>query len=159
MTVKALTDTLISDACLSVQKGCEMKTVVTRPDLLVQKLIDQGLLPPWAECSNEAFVIHDKQTRTALWGITVEELVQRRQDINDYVDQYTVWSGGTIYRLLWEMLLHGFRAGCGAVKDDPVSELLVKICQDPDMSRLIVSGGVNNAGELAMRLLEMGGKS
>ena len=151
--------TLIGDALLSTQKGCELDRVVTRPDLLVQTLIDAGQLPDWTECSIEAFVVHENRTRVAMWGITMEELVQRRHEIMDYISEKTLWDGGQIFRLLSNMLVHGFRAGLGNVKDDPVSELILQASRDPELSRLMVVGGAQGASRFTAKLLELRGVS
>ena len=143
LIIRAAADNLIADHQRSVKAGCELTDSVRRPDMLVKALRKQGLLPKTAQTTAEPFVICGLN-RTALYGVTIGDLENRREAIESWIefDSNFMHSGTEVFRLLSNMLMHGFKAGIGTPMDCPLSWAVVEYTKDPAVGQMLLSGGV-----------------
>ena len=119
-----------------------MTDPVRRPDLLVKELVKAKILPRKTQISAEPFVINGMK-RTAISGIQVSELYSRRERIEEWVEFESNFMnhGEEVFRLLCNMLIHGFKAGLGTIDDDPMSAVLVDYLRDRSIGEMLLRGG------------------
>lgn len=141
LVIRSLADNLIADKTHSVKTGCELRDPVRRPDLLVRALKKAKILPRCAEYSAEPFVISGI-LRTALCGLQVSDLYSRREKIEDWVDFESgfMHSGDEAFRLLCNMLMHGYKAGLGKAEDCALSLAAVEFCKIPSNGEALLRG-------------------
>jgi hypothetical protein len=142
IVIRALADNLIADGAKSVKAGVEMRDCLRRPDLLVKALVTAKVLPRQVKVSSEPFVINGIN-RSALSGIEVSDLYNRREMIEEWVefDSNFMHSGEEVFRFLCNMLIHGYKAGVGVVLDDPISAALIEYQKSPIVGTMLLSGG------------------
>lgn len=142
LVIRAIADNLIADSQRSVKVGCELADSVRRPDLLVVALRKQKLLPRGAKTTPEPFVCCGLK-RTALYGMTIGDLTNRRDAIETWIDFESnfMQSGPEVFRLLCQMLMHGLRAGIGTPMDCPISWAFIEYTSCPVVSQMLASGG------------------
>ena len=142
LIIRALSDNLIADGARSVKAGVEMRDPLRRPDLLIKGMISAKVLPLKVQFSSEPFVINGIK-RVALCGIEIADLYARRERIEDWVEfeSHFMHSGEEVFRLLCNMLIHGYKAGLGTVEDDPLSAALIEYQRDPVVGTMLLSGG------------------
>jgi hypothetical protein len=142
LIIRALSDNLIADGARSVKAGVEMRDPLRRPDQLIKAMVAAKVLPRKVQYSSEPFVINNIK-RVAICGIEVAELYTRRERIEDWVEfeSHFMHSGEEVFRLLCNMLIHGYKAGLGTVEDDPLSAALIEYQRDPVVGTMLLSGG------------------
>jgi len=142
LIIRALSDNLIADGAKSVKAGVEMRDVLRRPDVLIRQMVGAKVLPKNVRFSAEPFVINGVK-RIAICGIEISDLYTRRDRIEEWVEfeSQFMHSGEEVFRLLCNMLIHGYKAGLGTVVDDPISAALIEYQRDPAVGTMLLAGG------------------
>lgn len=151
MTIQSLADSIISDDERCVQRGCAFRSVYRRPDRIIRSMKKDGTLPEWVEAVETSFVIHASDTRLALTGVSIEDLFARKSQIETHAMLVLNFDGGEVFRLLNQMVMHGYRAGVSILSDDPYATAMVEYFSSPCQVKELLKPGARSS-TLARRI-------
>ena len=151
VTVRGMTNLIMTTKQKAVYKGAEMDACVRRPDQLVQNLVKAGLLPRSCYVEVVEFPEGAVKKRSALFGLKFTDLAKRQQAIIDYVDTQLMIdprskgvspvTGEDTVKLLSELLAHGHVYKPEMIANDALLRGLCMAIADPAIYKALVSGG------------------
>lgn len=137
-------------------KGCEMDDYVRRPEFVVQRLKQAGLLP--ARCYVERVQLPGlKVLKSALFEVPFGDLAKRQQAIADYVDRHGIdpelkdispVTGEDTIKLLSEMLAHAHVHKPELIANDAMLQGFCKALAVPPVYKALMSGAAGGFATL-----------
>jgi hypothetical protein len=147
-TVRGMTNLVMTAKEGSVYKGCEMDDYVRRPEFVVQRLKQAGLLPKG--CYVERVQLPGVKTlKSALFEVRFQDLAKRQQAIADYVDTQGIdpdardvspVTGEDTVKLLSEMLAHAHVHRPELIANDALLQGICMAIAHPPVYKALVSG-------------------
>lgn len=163
VTVRGMTNLIMTAKEGSVYKGAEMDDWVRRPEFIVGSLKKAGLLPK--TCYVEVVELPGMKIRkSALFGVKFPDLAKRQQAIADYVDMQAMLdpvnkgvspvTGEDTVKLLGELLAHAHVHRPEMIANDALLQGLCAAIANPAIYKALISGGADGFTTMVKTLRE-----